>query len=106
MKKKQKIALGIGLGVVFILSVSVGVVYFAQPTWLNRLILNSRIASGTKYPDIDDGLHALLVGTGSPMPDANRAGPSTLVIAGTKHFVVDTGSGSTGNLVTSGIFLH
>jgi ribonuclease Z len=103
MNKKQKIALGITISVVFILSIGVGVIYFTQPTWLKQFIVSNRIGSAPEYPEIDDGLHALLLGTGSPMPDAIRAGPSTLVIAGEKHFVVDTGPGSAANLAVSGI---
>lgn len=35
----------------------------------------------------------VLLGTGSPLPDANRAGPSTLVRAGGRTFLVDCGRG-------------
>jgi len=35
----------------------------------------------------------VLTGTGSPLPDANRAGPSTLVKAGDTHILVDCGRG-------------
>lgn len=45
-----------------------------------------------------DGLHVVLCGTGSPLPDANRAGPCTAVLAGGRMYVVDTGPGSTENL--------
>ena len=34
-----------------------------------------------------------LLGTGSPIPDPNRAGPSTLVRAGGQVFLVDCGRG-------------
>ena len=34
-----------------------------------------------------------LTGTGSPMVDPNRAGPSTLVVAGEKTFLIDCGRG-------------
>jgi ribonuclease Z len=46
----------------------------------------------------EDGLHVVLCGTGSPLPDANRAGPCTAVLAGGMMFVVDSGPGSTENL--------
>ncbi|HVU20810.1 MAG TPA: MBL fold metallo-hydrolase [Rhizomicrobium sp.] len=36
-------------------------------------------------------LSALLVGTGSPLPDRTRGGPSTLIAAGDKYYLVDTG---------------
>lgn len=35
----------------------------------------------------------VLTGTGSPLPDANRAGPSTLVKADDTHILVDAGRG-------------
>jgi ribonuclease Z len=38
-------------------------------------------------------IEIILTGTGSPMVDPNRAGPSTLVIAGGQTFLVDCGRG-------------
>ena len=35
----------------------------------------------------------VLTGTGSPLPDPNRAGPSTLIKAGNTHVLVDAGRG-------------
>jgi ribonuclease Z len=35
----------------------------------------------------------VLTGTGSPLPDPNRAGPSTLIKAGATHLLVDAGRG-------------
>jgi ribonuclease Z len=35
----------------------------------------------------------VLTGTGSPLPDANRAGPSTLIKANDTHILVDAGRG-------------
>ena len=40
-------------------------------------------------------LVVLLLGTGYPRPDPERAGPSTVVIAGDTWFVVDAGRGAT-----------
>ncbi|MDP9190512.1 MAG: MBL fold metallo-hydrolase [Acidobacteriota bacterium] len=40
-------------------------------------------------------LIVLLLGTGYPRPDPERAGPSTVVIAGDAWFVVDAGRGAT-----------
>ncbi|MGE0820821.1 MAG: MBL fold metallo-hydrolase [Candidatus Binatia bacterium] len=45
------------------------------------------------------GLHLILCGAGSPMPDPQRSGPCVAVIAGTKIFVVDAGSGGGRNLL-------
>lgn len=44
--------------------------------------------------DLDDGLHVILCGTGSPLPDPDRSGPCMLVIAGKQVFLVDAGSGA------------
>ncbi len=44
-------------------------------------------------------LAVLLVGTGSPLPDRSRAGPSTLIAAGGKLYVVDAGLDSVRNLM-------
>jgi ribonuclease Z len=38
-------------------------------------------------------IEVVLLGTGSPIPDPNRAGPSTLVRAGGRTFLVDCGRG-------------
>ncbi len=53
--------------------------------------------------ELPDGLAVGLCGTGSPLPDPTRAGPCTFVIAGDRLFVVDTGSGSTRNLLQMGV---
>ena len=51
-----------------------------------------------------------LLGTGSPLPDANRAGPATLVQAGGLNLLVDCGRGVSMRLAAAGIpgpgFLH
>ena len=52
---------------------------------------------------LPDGLHVILCGTGSPLPDPTRAGPCTMVIAGTHIFVVDAGEGSARNLTLMGL---
>ena len=45
-----------------------------------------------------------LLGTGSPIPDPNRAGPSTLVQAAGQHVVVDCGRGCVMRLTAAGVF--
>lgn len=49
--------------------------------------------------ELPDGLHVGLCGSGAPMPDPTRAGPCVAVVAGQDLFVVDSGSGSTRNLL-------
>lgn len=45
-----------------------------------------------------------LLGTGSPLPDPNRAGPSTLVQAGETNLLVDAGRGCVMRLAGAGLF--
>lgn len=45
-----------------------------------------------------------LLGTGSPLPDPNRAGPSTLVQAGGANLLVDAGRGCVMRLAGAGVF--
>jgi ribonuclease Z len=44
-----------------------------------------------------------LIGTGSPMPSADRAGPATLISAGAEHYLVDAGRGALMRLAASGL---
>jgi ribonuclease Z len=46
-----------------------------------------------------DELSVLLVGTGSPLPDKSRAGPSALVAAGDRLFIIDAGLDCARNLL-------
>ncbi|MFN3749117.1 MAG: MBL fold metallo-hydrolase [Sphingorhabdus sp.] len=52
---------------------------------------------------LSDGLHIGLCGTGSPLPNADRAGACTVVIAGKRIFVVDAGEGGARNISMMGI---
>src|SRR5450755_5030428 len=40
-----------------------------------------------------NAIEVVLLGTGNPLPDPMRAGPSTFVRAGAHHFLVDCGRG-------------
>lgn len=48
-------------------------------------------------------LEVMLIGTGIPLPNPERAGSATLVIAGDRRFLVDTGHGSFGRLAQAGV---
>lgn len=50
----------------------------------------------------DTGFHAILLGTGIPVPNAARANASMLIVAGGKTFMVDTGPGSSVRLAENG----
>lgn len=56
-------------------------------------------ANGDPIASLPDGLHVGICGAGSPMTDANRAGPCTVVIAGTRMFVFDAGGGAAARLL-------
>jgi ribonuclease Z len=49
-----------------------------------------------------DGLKVILLGTGTPVPNLDRACAATLVMAGTKGFLIDTGRGVINALVRAG----
>lgn len=49
------------------------------------------------------GLHAGFCGTGSPMPDLDRAGPCLAIVAGGKLFVFDAGEGAAETLNLMGL---
>jgi ribonuclease Z len=44
-----------------------------------------------------------LLGTGSPMPNPDRAGPATLISAGDEHYLVDAGRGVLMRLAAAGL---
>ena len=44
-----------------------------------------------------------LLGTGSPLPDPNRAGPATLISAREEHYLVDSGRGVLMRLAAAGV---
>lgn len=48
-------------------------------------------------------LTVTLLGTGSPIPDPNRAGPATLISAGDDHYLVDAGRGVLMRLAGAGV---
>jgi len=52
--------------------------------------------------DLPDGLHIFVCGSGSPMPDPDRAGPCLGVVAGPRVFVIDAGSGGPRRLARMG----
>jgi len=56
-------------------------------------------AQGDRQDWLSDGaLHVVLCGTGSPLPDLERAGPCVAVIAGERLLLVDVGLGSWENV--------
>jgi len=84
---------------------AIGGIFVAKDQILTRVVESQAIPllAGQTLAELPDGLHVMLCGTGSPMPDTRRAGPCTLVIAGKNAFVVDTGAGSGGRIPLMGI---
>ncbi|WP_337660913.1 MBL fold metallo-hydrolase [Erythrobacter sp. Alg231-14] len=60
-------------------------------------------ASRDTLAGLDDGLHVGLCGTGSPMPNPERAGPCNVIVAGDQMFLVDIGEGGNRVLNLMGI---
>lgn len=71
-------------------------------TALMTRMVDSRVGRDVTA-NLPDGLHVALCGTGSPLPDATRAGPCSVVIAGTHVFVVDIGEGGARTIAHMGI---
>jgi len=96
------------LGLILLLAV------LAIAAWLGRRpigeMLAKRIiaenAGGDPSEALGDGLHVYLCGTGSPIPDADRAGPCLGMLAGNDAFVFDAGSGSVRKLLRMGFPAH
>jgi ribonuclease Z len=96
--RKVWIGLGVAAGVI---AVGLGTAWFMR----ERLALAAmrkvyeRVLAVDTMSDLPDGLHVGLCGAGSPMADPKRSGPCVAVVAGKDLFVVDSGSGSTRNLL-------
>jgi ribonuclease Z len=77
---------------------------FAEPI---GLALFKQAAKAAAARDVTatwpEGLHAVLVGTGSPLADPKRAGPMTVIIAGERVFVIDAGGGAARNYQRFGL---
>lgn len=101
--KSRKLKWIIGLALAFA-SLAL-VVFFFQAQIATKLLeqVASRNVGRNIIPDLPDGLHLGLCGTGSPFPDPTRAGPCSVVIAGDRVFIVDAGEGSARNLGYMGI---
>jgi ribonuclease Z len=65
--------------------------------------LVSEMPARNSLAALPDGLHVVLCGSGSPLPDPTRRGPCTAVVAGQRLFIVDAGGGAVRNLGTLGL---
>jgi ribonuclease Z len=71
------------------------------------MAIGQRVAASRMAADLlnelPDGLHIGLCGAGSPMPDDRRMGACTVIIAGKRLFVFDTGNASARNIGRMGL---
>lgn len=63
---------------------------------------SARIADAAAGATASDSLRVFLCGSGSPMPDATRAGPCVGILAGPHRLVIDAGSGGPRKLAAMG----
>ncbi len=97
---KRKIAIAAGLLAVLVgLALVFGRGTIAKRAFETALDKNVGVDQAAK---LGDGLHAYVCGSGSPMPDADRAGPCIAVLAGDQAFIFDSGSGSVRKLMRMG----
>jgi len=71
----------------------------AVEAWLVRRAADRIVGRPAPRLAGSDELSVLLCGTGTPLPDEERAGPCALVAAGDRLLVVDVGIGSVRNLM-------
>lgn len=85
----------------------VALVAAAALTWWQRgpisvALMTRQVDAMTAMADplaaLPDGLHVGLCGAGSPFPDDKRSGPCTVVVAGRRMFVFDSGAGAARNI--------
>lgn len=66
-----------------------------------KLVATKRLSTDV-MKSLPDGLHIGLCGAGAPFADEKRSGPCTLIVAGQRLFVIDTGSGSAHHITAMG----
>jgi ribonuclease Z len=91
------------IAVVLLVVLVSGLLLFSKPisTAITKHIVRQKMAR--LNIQFDDGLHAVLCGTGTPMPDMERVGPCIAVIAGGHLYIVDAGEGSARNILLAGL---
>lgn len=95
----------IGIAVAFVGVIGAGLIYTRQAQ-IGETIFARAVAERAGRDatvSLPDGLHVALCGTGSPLPNPDRAGACTVVIAGKRMFVVDAGEGAARNIQLMGL---
>lgn len=92
----------ISLGALIAIIAVIGVVMTRIPL-VQKFLFKEAVAHRVNLKqaplDASDELSVLLCGTGSPLPDPDRAGPCAMVAAGERLYVVDVGFGSVQKLL-------
>jgi len=96
---KRGLLVGLGLIVLGFIGFNVFKKQIATAIFERAVDRNAGVDRSASLPD---GLHVYMCGTGSPMPDATRAGPCMGILAGDRAFVFDVGSGGVRNLGSMG----
>lgn len=84
------------IGLIVIVAIVAGLAWFSRDR-LGEIVFDRAVEASygkDATAGLPDGLHVILCGTGSPLPDPDRSGPCTLVLAGKQLFLVDAGSGA------------
>jgi ribonuclease Z len=95
---RRRVVLGVAVLVGMVAVAALALQSVAVDTWLFRMVVRHTLASGDAKLSGPGELSVLLVGTGSPLPDVSRAGPSTLIAAGSHLYLVDAGVDAARNL--------
>lgn len=94
------------LGALALLLLAFGAAAYVARDRIAMTLLERGAKEAMAAPALDDlkeGLHAALCGTGSPLPDRDRAGPCLAVIAEGRLFVFDAGEGASETLTLMGL---
>lgn len=95
---RRILSIAVGGAVVVFIAALVAIQFSAVDVWLFRRAVHATASRPSPVVARDGELAALLVGTGTPLADAGRAGPSTLIAAGSHLYLVDAGIDSARNL--------
>ena len=93
------------LSILAITLVAVGFVAWTARTRIGMVLFDHVVEANVgvdRSAALPDGLHVYVCGSGSPLADAERAGPCLAVLAGKDAFVFDSGSGSVRKLLRMG----
>lgn len=100
MSWRRWVAIGVA-GVVAVAAAG----YFLLQRQIGEAMFRQAVAENVgrdRAAELPDGLHVFVCGSGSPIPDPDRAGPCLGVIAGRHAFVIDVGSGGARRLARMG----